>query len=515
MKTCAVYTRVSTDNQAEKEFSSCEAQLEKIKSFIKSQEGWEIFKAYNDPGYTGANVDRPALQNLLNDIPQYKIDMVLVYKIDRLTRSPKDFYYLIEQFEKYGVNFLSITERFDTSTPAGRLLRNIMLTFAQFERELVSERVKDKILERAKKGMWNSGQLPYGYKKADKKLVIETEEARIVKMIYESYLSSGSFARVYEELKEKRIFNRQGKVFMKSQLFYMLKNITYTARIEYNGIIYKAIHEPIITDEVFSQAQLLHKKKTRKFLVCKNFLLAGLVKCKECGSTMSTSFTNKKHNGKMKRYNYYRCSILNKKDWNACSTKMVSSKKLENYLFESLKRISLDNSYIESLIFSLNFKAYGHQKRFELSESPVKYSPEILQNILKTIHSEWSKLNWAEINLFLRRHIKEIIYSPAEIQINLYYNPSDSAETDFPDEKNEFLDRVSWRGGDQRPASCGMLGTAESAGVGSITTLLRDGNQGKSLVCDQRVSAVRKMPSNFISLIIPNIIHKDKKKIRI
>ena len=149
-KQCAIYTRVSTDLQAEKEFSSCESQEQKIRSFIESQNNWQVFKVYTDAGYTGANTNRPALQELLEDIKQNKIDIILAYKIDRLTRSPKDFYQLIEVFDKYGTDFISITERFDTSTPAGRLLRNIMLTFAQFERELTSERTKDKMFEGAK-----------------------------------------------------------------------------------------------------------------------------------------------------------------------------------------------------------------------------------------------------------------------------------------------------------------------------------------------------------------------------
>src|SRR3989339_552380 len=185
---CGVYTRVSTDNQAEQEFSSCEAQEEKIKSFIRSQENWQVYKIYNDPGYTGANTERPALQELLHDIQGNKINTVLVYKIDRLTRSPRDFYQLIEQFEKHCVDFISITERFDTSTPGGRLLRNIMLTFAQFERELASERTKDKMLERAKKGMWNGGLVPFGYKAENKKLIINEDDAKSVRSIYESYI---------------------------------------------------------------------------------------------------------------------------------------------------------------------------------------------------------------------------------------------------------------------------------------------------------------------------------------
>lgn len=172
------YTRVSTDIQAEKQFSSCEAQEEKIRSFVQSQDNWQIFKVYSDAGYTGASTNRPALQELLGDIKQKKIDIILAYKIDRLTRSPKDFYQLIEIFEQNNVSFISITERFDTSTPAGRLLRNIMLTFAQFERGLTLERTKDKLLERVKKGMWNGGHMPFGYERRNKKTCHQQKRSR-------------------------------------------------------------------------------------------------------------------------------------------------------------------------------------------------------------------------------------------------------------------------------------------------------------------------------------------------
>jgi len=164
----AIYTRVSTDNQAEKEYNSCEAQEEKIKSYIRSQEDLRLYKVYSDAGFSGASLDRPALKELLNDIVNGKIDCVLTYKIDRLTRSPKDFYTLIELFDKYGVSFISVTENFDTSSPSGRLLRNIMLTFAQFEREMTAERTRNKMGARAEKGMWNGVIVPYGYKKRER-----------------------------------------------------------------------------------------------------------------------------------------------------------------------------------------------------------------------------------------------------------------------------------------------------------------------------------------------------------
>ncbi len=221
----------------------------------------EFLKIYSDAGYTGANLNRPALQELLQDIKQGKINIVLAYKIDRLTRSPKDFYQLIENFEKYKVDFISITERFDTSTPAGRLLRNIMLSFAQFERELASERTKDKMLERANKGMWNGGLVPYGYKRENKKLVVNHKEAEVVRFIYETYITKGSLAEAYRELKQKGVKNRQEKFFTKSHLENILRNIVYIGKIKYSGRVYQGIHEPLISEELFNLASKPIKKR--------------------------------------------------------------------------------------------------------------------------------------------------------------------------------------------------------------------------------------------------------------
>src|SRR3989338_6986475 len=278
MKNCAIYTRVSTDNQAEKEFSSCEAQEQKMRSFIASQNDWQVFKVYSDGGYSGATTERPALQQLLSDLKKEKIDIVLVYKIDRLTRSPKDFYQLVEFFEQSKIDFISITERFDTSTPAGRLLRNIMLTFSQFERELTSERTKDKLLERAKKGMCNGGLTPYGYMRKDKKLVINTKEAKEIKSIFETYIESGSLAKTYDYLKERGIKNRLSKNFSKTNLGYILRNQLYIGKVQHLGEFYDGIHELVDRKEIFNMAQKIHKEKKKNFRVYKNFIFGGLMK---------------------------------------------------------------------------------------------------------------------------------------------------------------------------------------------------------------------------------------------
>jgi len=167
-----------------------------------------------------------------------KIDIVLVYKINRLTCSPKDFYQLIEFFEQSKIDFISITERFNISTPAGRLLRNIMLTFAQFEREFTSERTRDKMLERAKKGMWNGGIPPYGHQRENKKLVPHSKKAEIIKSIFETFLETKSLARVYQWLRDEGIRNRQGNPFYKTVLGYLLRNLVYAGKIKYGNEIY-------------------------------------------------------------------------------------------------------------------------------------------------------------------------------------------------------------------------------------------------------------------------------------
>ncbi|GAG80949.1 unnamed protein product, partial [marine sediment metagenome] len=179
-----------------------------------------------------------------------------------------------------------------------------MLTFAQFERELTSERTKDKMIERAKKGMWNGGISPFGYKKENKKLIIDKKETKTITFIYETYITTGSLAKTYNQLKQGNIKNRQGKGFTKSNLGYILRNVVYTGKIKYAGQIYQGIHQLIISEKVFNFAQKIHKKKNKKIRLYKKFLFGGLINCKECGSKMTPCFTNKKSKGKFKRYYY-------------------------------------------------------------------------------------------------------------------------------------------------------------------------------------------------------------------
>jgi len=384
----------------------------------------EIFEVYSDLGFTGSNLNRPALINMINDIKEKKLDLIISYKIDRLTRSPKDFYELIELFEKYNINFISVTERFDTSTPSGRLLRNIMLTFAQYERELISERTKDKMLQRAQKGMWNGGTVAFGYKSENKKLIINNSDAKIVQTIYEQYIFGINVANISRKTN-----------LSKSRIFTILRNPIYIGKIKYDGKLLHGNHKAIISQELFDLAQQMHKKCFKKIRLNKSFLLSGLIRCKECNSYMTPSHTNKKQNGKTKRYLYYRCTSTLKKEWDYCSTKQVNTNRLENYIFQNLERISLDKQYIDSLIFKLNFNKEDDLLGLEpsqLSLENVIISPEIFMHALQQFIKILPQKKGIEKSLWVKKFIKKIEYSRDEIAVTAYYreNPGEEITAD-------------------------------------------------------------------------------------
>jgi len=425
MKKCAIYTRVSTDNQAEKFFNSCETQELKIKSFIDSQEDLTVYDVYSDPGYSGGSTNRPDLQRLLGDIKVNKIDIIISYKIDRLTRSPKDFYQMIELFEEYGVDFISVTERFDTSTPSGRLLRNIMLTFAQFERELSSERTKDKLLQRAEQGMWNGGNIPYGYKSIDKQLVPDKDQSKIIKDIFNTYLEIRCISTIHKKVKSESNLS-------KSQVAYILKNPVYTGKIKYNGNIYEGAHQAIISENIFNKVQALFSKKVKRYRTYKNHLFAGFIKCSECGSLMTPYHVNKHSKGKMKHYYYYRCTKTFKHDWESCGTKQINADRLEQYIFSKLNDISDDDFYINALVRMNRREKFdlGYQEGLELRESPPDLAEKMLKKhlkkIIKTIKKHLKKIiktiqtqGGEERSLKIKKLISLIEYSPEEIKIQL------------------------------------------------------------------------------------------------
>src|SRR3989338_5142072 len=413
MKRCAIYSRVSTSMQAEVEYNSCEAQRDKILSYIKSQEDLEFFKEYSDPGYSGGDLERPALKALLRDIEDKKVDVVLTYKIDRLTRSSKDFYALIEFFEKYGVSYVSVTERFDTSSPSGRLLRNIMLTFAQFEREMSSERIKDKFEQKALKGLWNGNLMPLGYKKVDKKLIVDPKSARVVKALYEVFIETGSFKKVMDYAIERNLKHPQrNNLISEHGVYNILRNRVYLGKIIWHGKVMQGIHEPIISEDLFLEAQGLTKEKVIKKRVYKEYLLSRLVKCAVCGSAMTNTFTNKKK----RRYYYYICNKVVKEGKDACSLKEVNAEKLESFVFENLERISKDENYIESLVYKILRNSPSSQGFEPSPDSEKSYSQKII-HVLQRYASDFKKGSQLEKQLVTKRTIEKIILSRESMEV--------------------------------------------------------------------------------------------------
>jgi site-specific DNA recombinase len=261
---CAIYTRVSTEHGLDQEFNSLDAQYEAASAYIKSQAhaGWTLIRSrYDDGGYSGGSTDRPDLQKLLDDIRARKIDVIVVYKVDRLTRSLADFAKLVELFDAHDASFVSVTQQFNTTTSMGRLTLNVLLSFAQFEREVTSERIRDKIAASKRKGLWVGGTLPFGYEMKDGKIAIVEEEAELVRSIFRRYLELGSVNELLRDLRERNIrtktrllstgATRGGIPFGRGALYYVLSNHFYIGEVNYKNEILPGEQPPIMDRALF------------------------------------------------------------------------------------------------------------------------------------------------------------------------------------------------------------------------------------------------------------------------
>src|SRR5712692_7121016 len=261
---CAIYTRKSSEEGLEQDFNSLQAQREACEAFIKSQagEGWRLVKtAYDDGGLSGGTMERPSLQRLLEDIRRRLVDVVVVYKVDRLTRSLADFAKLVELFDTHSVSFVSVTQQFNTTTSMGRLTLNVLLSFAQFEREVTSERIRDKIAASKRKGLWVGGTLPLGYEMKDGKIAVVEEEAELVRSIFRRYLELGSVNELLRDLKERNIRTRTkqlstgatrgGIPFGRGALYYVLSNHFYIGEVKYKNEILPGEQPSIMDRELF------------------------------------------------------------------------------------------------------------------------------------------------------------------------------------------------------------------------------------------------------------------------
>jgi site-specific DNA recombinase len=318
---CAIYTRVSTDNGLEQEFNSLHAQREASEAYVKSQahEGWKLLREkFDDGGFSGGSMERPALRKLLSDIKDRKIDIVVVYKVDRLTRSLADFAKLVELFDAQGVSFVSVTQSFNTTSSMGRLTLNVLLSFAQFEREVTGERIRDKIEASKKKGLWVGGVVPLGYAVKDKKLVVDEDEAGTVRLIFERYLALPSLSALLEELRRQGIVTRKrhlatgriigGVALTKGPLDHILRNRVYLGMINHRDKSYPGEHPPILDAGLFDQVQAklsAHRHSHRAKHQRSEALLLGKL-FDDRGNRMTPSFAVKKG----VRYRYYVSAVL-------------------------------------------------------------------------------------------------------------------------------------------------------------------------------------------------------------
>ncbi len=337
---CAIYTRKSSEEGLEQDFNSLDAQREACEAYIKSQmhEGWVLIKKeYNDGGYSGGTMNRPAFQELLLDIEDNKIDIVVVYKVDRLTRSLMDFSKIIDVFDKHGTSFVSITQQFNTTTSMGRLTLNILLSFAQFEREVTGERIRDKIAASKKKGMWMGGCTPLGYEKVGTTLVIKEDDAQKVKLIFDKYLELQSVPKLKDWLEKEDIKTKKGREFFKGQLYHMLSNKVYIGKIVHKDNVYEGEHDGIIDDITFERVQkLLYENKLDKVCGTKsssNSLLKGLI-----FDDKNNKMTPSHSNCHGRRYRYYISQAIKKyKKSQAGSVSKIPAGEIEKFVIENVK----------------------------------------------------------------------------------------------------------------------------------------------------------------------------------
>jgi site-specific DNA recombinase len=347
---CAIYTRKSTDHNLDLEFNSLDAQREACEAYIKSQahEGWRLISGrYDDGAFSGASLDRPALQQLLADVRAGKINTVVVYKVDRLTRSLADFAKLVELFDEHGVSFVSITQSFNTTSSMGRLTLNVLLSFAQFEREVIGERVRDKIAASKRKGIWVGGPVPLGYRCIDRKLVVVPEEAEIVKTIFRLYLELGSMGALIEELdragvrtKTNGLANgstRGGTRFGVGSLAHLLKNRFYIGEVVYRGDTHRGEHEPILDRDLFEAVQAKRAASSvprRVRLKGSSAILTGRI-FDDRGNRMSPTHANKLG----LRYRYYVShALMQKRKAEAGSVARVPAPEIEALVLDGVRK---------------------------------------------------------------------------------------------------------------------------------------------------------------------------------
>lgn len=418
---CAIYTRKSSEEGLDQNFNSLHAQREATEAYIQSQvhEGWQLIpKHYDDGGFSGGTTDRPALKALLQDIQDKKIDVVVVYKVDRLSRSINDFAKMMDLFDQQGVSFVSITQHFNTTTAMGRLTLNVLLSFAQFEREVTGERIRDKIAASKRKGMWMGGPTPLGFDSVNGKLIPNIEEVVIIEKLYSHYMETGSATRTAKFLnaegyRTKQRVSRHGKplggaLFTQTSVYKILHSPLYIGHISHKGEVYPGQHEGIIDPDLWQavQQRLSAKESARKRQRASSSAsvpapLRGLLFGPD-GKAMTPTHSKKGD----KRYRYYVTSTAHKKTHEDCPVKMVAAGDIEGIVFDQLKNVFKHPRLV--------VETWGKLKGSDLTLS----EHQVLQH-LQSIHEVWDHLFHTEQARLLQLFIEKLQLKKEGLSITL------------------------------------------------------------------------------------------------
>ena len=411
---CAIYTRVSTDAGLEQDFNSLDAQRDASEAYIRSQAhaAWVLIRnQYNDGGYSGGSTDRPALQRLLADIRAKKVDVIVVYKVDRLTRSLADFAKLVELFDQHGVSFVSVTQQFNTTTSMGRLTLNVLLSFAQFEREVTSERIRDKIAASKRKGLWVGGMVPLGYEVKNRKVVIVKEEAERVRTIFRRYLELGSLNRLMADLRDRKIFTKTRKLatgktvggipLTRGPLAHLLRNRFYIGEVEFKGEILPGEQPAILDRNLFEAIQRKLDEQRTNLTITRSTseaLLMGRI-FDDHGNRM-TPCQSLKHG---KRYRYYLSSALNQgQAEQAGSVRRVPAAEIEALVVDAVRKRLREPTTTTDRDLT---KAYVGRVEIHADRIVIKLANPSDRKSNRKSDNEVLSVPWKKTNLRRRREI--------------------------------------------------------------------------------------------------------------
>ena len=427
---CALYTRKSTDENLDSDFNSLDAQREAGESYVKSQrhQGWVVLpERYDDGAYSGANLDRPALQRLRSDIDAGRVDAIVVYKIDRLSRSLLDFARLIEELEQNQVSLISVTQQFSTTTSMGKLIMNVLLSFAQFEREVTAERIRDKIAAEKRRGRYLGGIPPLGYNvdRERRRLTVDPDEAELVRLIFRRFSELGSVTALAKELNDnghrtkswttKKGRVRLGQPWNRAHIYRLLTNPTCLGLIKHKDKRYPGLHEAIVEQSVWDQVQAIlsgnEPSGVRTSRARTPALLKGIIRCGHCGSSMGVTFARKKG----RTYRYYLCLMARKQGYTTCPLKTVSAGTVESAVTIQLRKIFHSPKRVTALLSSMQ----GHEdaKRREQAKQKQRLVTQI-----KVAQTDASSLLQGKLdgdNSFVREELARLERKRAELEEKL------------------------------------------------------------------------------------------------